>query len=325
MITQAEKIAFRQTQRWKNFRETLKILRNCTCELCGIVKRTGREQAKLNVHHLNPDQYTDVSNIDDFALLCYTCHEIVEYWVRRINSKKFSAPPNFATWFALLGDLLSYPAKRRAEELLGIKGVNKEMKDFGNSDNQKKYEEPPIKTYPARLVGIFDVGTHKKYNSQEWETNRSIVLRFELLGDAKTSEGENFVKDKIFKWTNHTKSGLITVFQALGMPVYPVKNETELGGWYEIPKGYDYKKHLGAPCIVSIVPKQQKEGAKIGTISQIVEGMKVPEATSPLIYLDWDDKNFITVLEGCPKYIQSMVMNSKEVSAPIAFEDDTIE
>lgn len=305
----------------------MKILHNYTCELCGSVKKTGKEQAKLNVHHLIPDNYDDVTDHNNFSLLCSVCHEWVEHWVTRINGRKFAPPPTFDRVVSLLGEHLSEPARSKALELLGQNENTKEteeMKSFSkNNEQTKEWQDPSEKVHVAILIGIFDVGTQKKYQSPEWEEKRTIILRFELIGSEKTAEGKNFIKDKQFKWSNHSKSGLMSAFFALGMKKPPLKNETELGGWYDIPANFKYESLLGKPCLVQIEAKQNGNGTKIGSITPIVEGMTIGSATNPLILLDWDHKDFETILSACPPYISNMVLKSQEMVGGILAVEDT--
>ena len=76
-MTQAEKIKFRSTKIWKDFRHTQLIKHSFTCQICGI-----KRKKLLNLHHLNEDNYTDL-NENNFALLCPSCHKEVERLIRR--------------------------------------------------------------------------------------------------------------------------------------------------------------------------------------------------------------------------------------------------
>lgn len=68
-----QKIKFRRSSEWTNFRLELIKERGFTCECCGR-KLLPRQ---LQVHHLNPEDYTNLSK-ENFAVLCHYCHENVE-------------------------------------------------------------------------------------------------------------------------------------------------------------------------------------------------------------------------------------------------------
>jgi 5-methylcytosine-specific restriction endonuclease McrA len=79
-----EKTSFRRTEEWKQFRITLIKERNNTCELCGSIKPS----SQLQVHHINPDDYTNL-NKKYFAVLCKSCHKEIE----RLSKRKFIKEP----------------------------------------------------------------------------------------------------------------------------------------------------------------------------------------------------------------------------------------
>ena len=72
-----DKVKFRNKKVWKDFRLTMLIKEDYTCEICKIRKKKG-----LNIHHMNGDDYT---NLDPkyFSVLCSTCHTEVERLLKR--------------------------------------------------------------------------------------------------------------------------------------------------------------------------------------------------------------------------------------------------
>lgn len=65
-----EKVEFRKSKEWRNFRKMLLEERGHICECCG--KRT----KFLDCHHIDPENYTDLTP-EKFALLCHSCHSCV--------------------------------------------------------------------------------------------------------------------------------------------------------------------------------------------------------------------------------------------------------
>ena len=82
-----EKAAFRRTVEWKQFRIALITERENTCELCGGTKPS----SQLQVHHINPDDYTNL-NKKYFAVLCKSCHKDIE----RLSKRKFIKEPLYS-------------------------------------------------------------------------------------------------------------------------------------------------------------------------------------------------------------------------------------
>jgi len=78
----------------------------------------GVKASKLQVHHLDPDNY-EVLEPDRFKVLCTTCHnEFIEIWARRILGKQWTPGPYFPALYRVLVDFLPYRAKEKAREWL---------------------------------------------------------------------------------------------------------------------------------------------------------------------------------------------------------------
>jgi len=75
-MTSKEKIKFRQSKKWKNFRLQFINFKDLTCELCGTVYK-GKRCKMLQLHHLDPDNYTDLDR-NKFKLICAPCHDLIE-------------------------------------------------------------------------------------------------------------------------------------------------------------------------------------------------------------------------------------------------------
>lgn len=67
---------FTLSNRWLSFRSKMIDL-NSKCELCGC-------GGILNIHHrdLNPSNYTDLSNISNFRVLCVECHNLMHLFYK---------------------------------------------------------------------------------------------------------------------------------------------------------------------------------------------------------------------------------------------------
>lgn len=72
-----QKTEFRRSKEWKNLRQLKLAETNHCCEMCGVRRKIG-----LNVHHRDPDNYTDLEP-DKFIVLCKYHHELLEHLLRR--------------------------------------------------------------------------------------------------------------------------------------------------------------------------------------------------------------------------------------------------
>lgn len=72
-MNQKEKTKFRRTVKWKKFRAFLLKERGRVCELCGTIK-----PQIIQVHHVHPENYTNLENPLHFKLLCSGCHDLIE-------------------------------------------------------------------------------------------------------------------------------------------------------------------------------------------------------------------------------------------------------
>lgn len=76
-----EKIKYRNSKKWKDFRRKLLVSCNYTCQICGIQKR-GKKSRYLQIHHINPESYGEESE-DDVVVICSADHELIEKLLRR--------------------------------------------------------------------------------------------------------------------------------------------------------------------------------------------------------------------------------------------------
>lgn len=113
VITSKDKTKFRSSREWKEFRQSLLEERGCSCELCGT-RYSGKRKRYLQVHHLDPENYKDLSP-DKFVLLCSSCHEMVERISKKILSKNTELS-NKSKWIILLENYLPFKSKDKLLE-----------------------------------------------------------------------------------------------------------------------------------------------------------------------------------------------------------------
>jgi DNA-directed RNA polymerase subunit RPC12/RpoP len=87
-----KKKEFRNSEAWKTFSKNLRNKRGNKCEFCGSKSKN------LGVHHKNPDCYENISNENDFKVLCFSCHKLIENIGKRKD--KSSIPYYFLDFIA---------------------------------------------------------------------------------------------------------------------------------------------------------------------------------------------------------------------------------
>lgn len=90
--TSWEKSQFRKSYEWKRFCEHMLNLRNHECEIC-------HNSNDLVVHHKDPIHYTDLSDVNKFAVLCNRCHLKVEGYCK--SQELMDAHPEYRKWYTL--------------------------------------------------------------------------------------------------------------------------------------------------------------------------------------------------------------------------------
>ena len=116
MLDGKEKTKFRASVKWKKFRFGFIKDCNSTCPHCNT-KYYGKRKRLLQLHHLDPERYTNLVP-EHFRLLCSSCHSEVERLVTKVQGDSFTPPHNWREWMALYRDLLPYYVRERAESFI---------------------------------------------------------------------------------------------------------------------------------------------------------------------------------------------------------------
>lgn len=88
--TSWKKDQFRKSSKWKDFCKHMLSIRDNKCEICHTEK-------DLIVHHKNPLDYENLSNVNDFAVLCCRCHLKVEANCK--SQELMDAHPEYKKWY----------------------------------------------------------------------------------------------------------------------------------------------------------------------------------------------------------------------------------
>lgn len=93
--SQKQKTKFRSSKKWKDFRHIKYVEQKGICPICGM--KLGKT---ANLHHMNlqPEDYQDLSNPDNFVFLCHSCHEFIHYKLKAYVRKDFDIQVLLNIW-----------------------------------------------------------------------------------------------------------------------------------------------------------------------------------------------------------------------------------
>lgn len=165
---------------------------------------------------------------------------------------------------------------------------------------------PPIEagTYPARCVGIIDLGIQRnEFSGKEREMVRVVwELPTETIKDDNGTDKPRWIS-KPYTASLHEKAALRHDLDAWrGKPF----TQEEL-------KGFELRNIVDAPCLLTITHQQSQSGcvyAKVGGVSRVMRGMTVPPLVNPQFVVDLDDDGADEILQTLPKWMQEEVQKS---------------
>ena len=167
--------------------------------------------------------------------------------------------------------------------------------------SEEPRENPPPKTYPARLIGAWDIGKQKPFNPED-EAKNQIILVYDLLGKEKMSDGKNFTVFEFLTQSLHVKSTLAKRLKVLGAPIRQ-QNEN----WFEITDdAFSVADMLGNPCMIE-VGVNSKGNAKVTNVMAPMDGISIAESQADYGWIDLDDPSWETNYSAAPKWIKKRI------------------
>lgn len=141
------------------------------------------------------------------------------------------------------------------------------------------YTPPEAGTYPARCIGLIDLGTQTSVYEGESKSAHKLLLQFELCdADARRDDGAPHTVSKRFTASLHPKAALRQFLEAWrGRPFTP-----------EELRGFDLPKLLGQTCLLGLV-HTEKDGrtyANIASVVKLPKGMAAPNGELDLVQFD---------------------------------------
>lgn len=184
------------------------------------------------------------------------------------------------------------------------------------------FELAPAGTHSARCVRIIDLGTQPG-SVQYPKPKHKVLFVLELPEETMDMDGEQvpFLVFHRYTMSLHENAGL----------------RKDLENWRGRPftadelMGFELKKVLGAPCMVTIQHSADGKYANVRGITSLPKGMKVPEPYHELVYYEIEDGPN-NVFQGLSERLQDTIKKAPEwrggqASAPAndpGFGDDDI-
>jgi hypothetical protein len=175
------------------------------------------------------------------------------------------------------------------------------MENFTLTENEgSTFKQLEAGSYPAKLIGLIDLGTQRNEFEGQIKEPKKIRLVFEVNEERET--GVNFTIKKDFTWSFHEKAGLRKFLQT-----WRGKSFTA-----EELKGFDLTKLLGVNALLAIGTKESKNGKTYSTLdsaSLMPKGMTpFIGSLEPFIFLISSGANW----ERLDKWTQETILQSPE-------------
>lgn len=150
------------------------------------------------------------------------------------------------------------------------------MKVSGNG-NSGDFESPEPGSYAATCYGVIDIGTqHDEYQGKA-NNRRQVILRWEL--EQFMSDGRPFSVLAYYTASLNEKANLRKHLEAWRGEAFKPE---------QIKDGFDLRKLLGAPCMLSII-KTDTGKTKVGAVLKLPKTMPKPEKHNAPVYFSLDE------------------------------------
>ena len=167
----------------------------------------------------------------------------------------------------------------------------------------------PAGAHRAICYLVADVGTH----NGPYGAKHQMVVGWELT-DELMEDRRPFAVSKFYTLSLAPKAGL----------------KADLESWRGRPfttqelEGFDLSKLLGAPALVTVVHKENKQGsmrAIVSSVTSLPKSMKKPTPFNPVACFDLDEPTAAEDINKLPEWIQNKVRESSEWAAKGQFQE----
>jgi hypothetical protein len=175
------------------------------------------------------------------------------------------------------------------------------VQDGGGGD----FEQPPAGTQIARCFRLIDLGTQFGEYKGEPNAARKIVVTWELP-NALMTEGDYAGKPfTVGKWYTASIGEKANLRKDLVNWRGREFTDDEL-------KGFDIKKLLGVPCMLSLTPNEKKK-VRVTGIMKMPQGTECPPQVNPSVYFSLERDEFSqATFDSLAEYWQNEIRKSPE-------------
>lgn len=170
--------------------------------------------------------------------------------------------------------------------------------------NEKEFETAPAGTFAARCYRFVDLGTQPKEYMGTTSYKRMIGLSWELP-DELMKDGRPFSIYQKYVWSMSEKATLRKHLESWRGQKF---QDSDFG-----EGGFDTKKLIGVPCMLSIVhaAKGDKTYANISSVSKVMKGYEVAPAVNETLYFSLDGFDQ-SVFDKLSQGMRETIMRSPE-------------
>lgn len=146
------------------------------------------------------------------------------------------------------------------------------------------FTPPPTGAWPAICYRFIDLGTQTSNFNGETKHQRKVMLSWELTDpEIRMDDGRPFTISNRYTWSMHEKSTLRKTLESWRGVAF---TDADFG-----EGGFDTKKLLGAPCLLSVVQvdKNDKTFANISAIMKLPKGVQPGDLVNESVYFSLDE------------------------------------
>ena len=170
--------------------------------------------------------------------------------------------------------------------------------------NGAGFEPVPPGTYPA--VCYMMVGIGEQFSERFQNSSKQLIIGWQIPGETIEIDGEEKprIVTKQYTASLNTKANLRSDLIA-----WRGRDFTE-----EELNGFDIRKIVGAPCMLSVINKTSSNGkvfANVAGVLALPKGMPKPELSSPKDVVIYDlETDPLTGIDKLPEWIQNRIKKS---------------
>jgi hypothetical protein len=182
------------------------------------------------------------------------------------------------------------------------------MGRYANDTGGGDFQHAPVGTHAARCIRMIDLGTQEGEYQGKPNLRNQVLVMFELPNEMMdTDPPKPFIVSKFYTNSLGEKANLRKdLVTWRGRDFTPEELER-----------FDLQAILGAPCLLSVVPKGNgKEGVKIAGVMKLPKGQEIPPSVNPPSAF-WLDEFDVEVFEGLSDGIKKIIQKSPEYQEAI--------